>query len=310
MKKSSLLTHVVAVISLISPLASAVEKDTQFSGNHDTKKILFIAGKPSHGHGQHEHRAGSMLLADALNKSRLPVEAKVHWYGWPKDLSIFDKVDLTVIYADAAGRMNQKILELMDTRVKDGMGIMFVHYGVHPTVKVGEKYMMPWTGGYFKNGKSVNPHWKAQITALKNHPVSQGVSPFKAHDEFYFNIQKDSECNHCLELASATPTAESITNHNNLWSDQGEAALGTSQSLMWARDPQDGAGRGLGWVGGHYHSNWAIDDFRTLTLNAIVWASRSKVPKGGVPSAKITKIMLNKNLDRASKKLIDLPAAQ
>lgn len=310
MKKFSILTLVVGVISLISPLASAVEKDTTFTSDSDTKKILFIAGKPSHAHGEHEHRAGCMLLADALNQSGLPVEAKVQWYGWPQDRSIFDKVDLTVVYADAAGRMNQNILELLDTRVKKGMGIMFMHYGVHPTVEVGEKYMMPWTGGYFKDSHSVNPHWIADILANKKHPVSHGVSPFRAEDEFYFNIEMDSSCKHCLNLVKATPTEKRITNYNNLWSDKGKAQLGKSQALMWARDSKDGAGRGLGWVGGHFHANWALDDFRTLTLNAIVWAARADVPKDGVPSAKITKEMLNKNLDNASGKPIELPTAK
>ena len=52
------------------------------------------------------------------------------------------------------------------------------------------------------------------------------------------------------------------------------------------------------FVGGHYHRNWAIDDFRTLVLNAIVWLARAEVPKGGVPSKPITQEELNKNLDR------------
>jgi hypothetical protein len=32
------------------------------------KKIVFLAGKPIHGYGAHEYRAGSMLLAGQLNK--------------------------------------------------------------------------------------------------------------------------------------------------------------------------------------------------------------------------------------------------
>jgi len=31
------------------------------------KKIVFDAGKPSHPKGEHEHRAGCLLLADHLN---------------------------------------------------------------------------------------------------------------------------------------------------------------------------------------------------------------------------------------------------
>ena len=60
---------------------------------------------------------------------------------------------------------------------------------------------------------------------------------------------------------------------------------------------EDG-GRGIGFVGGHYHRNWAIDDFRKLVLNSIVWLARAEVPEGGVPSKPVTLEMLNANLDR------------
>ena len=106
---------------------------------HAKKKILFLAGPPSHANGEHEFRAGCMLLADALNESGLEVDAKVHWYGWPKDESIFEGVDACIIYADAGGRLGNKV-EFLDQKVKAGMGIMFMHYGVHPSKEVGEKY--------------------------------------------------------------------------------------------------------------------------------------------------------------------------
>ena len=40
----------------------------------DKAKVVFISGKPSHGRLSHEHRAGNMLLAKALNESVLPVD--------------------------------------------------------------------------------------------------------------------------------------------------------------------------------------------------------------------------------------------
>ena len=43
----------------------------------DKAKVVFISGKPSHGRLAHEHRAGNMLLAKALNESGLPVETVV-----------------------------------------------------------------------------------------------------------------------------------------------------------------------------------------------------------------------------------------
>ena len=40
----------------------------------DKAKIVFIVGEPSHGPMAHEHRAGNMILAAALNRSGLNVE--------------------------------------------------------------------------------------------------------------------------------------------------------------------------------------------------------------------------------------------
>ena len=66
----------------------------------EKKKIVFIAGKPSHPAGAHEHRAGSMLLADGLNKSGLPIEAVVVTNGWPQDPKVIEGAAAVVIYAD------------------------------------------------------------------------------------------------------------------------------------------------------------------------------------------------------------------
>ncbi|MGB2560946.1 MAG: PVC-type heme-binding CxxCH protein [Akkermansiaceae bacterium] len=268
---------------------------------HAKKKILFLAGPPSHGNGEHEFRAGCMLLADALNESGLDVEAKVHWYGWPKDESIFDGVDACIIYADAGGRLGNKV-EFLDEKVKSGMGIMFMHYGVHPSKEVGEKYFKHWIGGYMETGWSVNPHWIADMTAREKHPVSNGLDkPITAYDEFYWNMRfptKD-ECQHCYSLATAIPTPDRVVRYINLWNEYGEKCFGTEQALMWCRDPEPGkGGRGIGFVGGHYHRNWAIDDFRKLVLNSIVWLARAEIPEGGVPSKPVTLEMLNANLDR------------
>ncbi len=298
--RSLLLKGAAAVLMFSLASLSAAEK----------KKILFLAGNPSHGSGDHEFRAGCMILADKLNKSGLDVEAKVHFYGWPKDETIFDGVDSCVIYADGGGRFGEKYA-FLDKKVKEGMGIMFMHYGVHPKKAVGEKYFKNWIGAYMDDIISVNPHWVADVSAVASEQVSRGVTPFKAYDEFYFNMQwpKKEECDCCRPLAVATPTPDKIIKYINMWNKFGEQCFGKEQALMWCRDPKvaDG-GRGVGFVGGHYHCNWAIDDFRKLVLNAIVWTARVEVPKGGVNAGKVTKEELNKNLDPKKKmKVVELP---
>src|SRR5687768_14004853 len=63
------------------------------------KKIIFVAGKASHGGGQHEHRAGCLLLKKALDQGGL-VTSEVHSNGWPTDEKVFDGASAVVFYAD------------------------------------------------------------------------------------------------------------------------------------------------------------------------------------------------------------------
>jgi hypothetical protein len=273
------------------------------------KSVLFIAGNTKHRHGFHEYKAGCILLADALNTSGLPIEAKVHWYGWPEDESIFDAVDACIIYADGGGEFGEKY-EFLHQKVKAGMGIMFMHYGVHPTKEVGEKYYNPWIGGFYDDEFSVNPSWVAEMTPKAGHPVSRGLSkPIRAYDEFYYNLSFDKSCNHCYPLATAIPTKKNVIRYGSskFWNRQAEEQLGTAQALLWCKDPKQGA-RGAGFVGGHYHRNWAIDDYRTLILNTIAWVTRVEVPANGVPSQPITLEKLNINLNRPENpEIVELP---
>jgi hypothetical protein len=51
------------------------------------KKVVLIAGPPSHGPAEHEHRAGCLLLQQCLNQ--LPgIHAEVYTNGWPHDPTV------------------------------------------------------------------------------------------------------------------------------------------------------------------------------------------------------------------------------
>ncbi len=55
------------------------------------KRIVFIAGRQSHGYGEHEHKAGCMLLQKELEASGLPLEITLVTNGWPKDESVLQR---------------------------------------------------------------------------------------------------------------------------------------------------------------------------------------------------------------------------
>jgi putative membrane-bound dehydrogenase-like protein len=258
--------------------------------------IVFLAGGRSHGPGEHEFNAGCQLLAKALNEqSGLGVKATVV-SGWPQDEKVLDGIKALVIYADGTSVVGKGWAKV-DELAKKGVGIMFMHYAVHPSAADGEKYYRPWIGGAFEEGWSVNPHWVADLKALPNHPVSRGVSgTVQAYDEFYYHMRFPADRSKVLDLVTAMPTRERVKKYINLWNEHGVAGLDQQQTLMWGIERADG-GRGVGFTGGHYHRNWAVDGFRTLALNAIVWTAKIDVPKDGVKSKPLSEDDLNANLD-------------
>ena len=71
----------------------------------ETKEILFLAGKKSHGYGTHEHKAGSMLLARCLTERGLDIHAKVVFDGkWPLGEENEARPDSIDIYGDGFKR--------------------------------------------------------------------------------------------------------------------------------------------------------------------------------------------------------------
>jgi len=300
-------------LALAIPLLLALLCPLLFSaGRNAPKNIVFIAGGRSHGSGEHEFRAGCMLLAKALNEqSGLNVKATVAGPDWPKNKKPLEEADAIVIYADGTSGIAGQ-WEFLDRLAKKGVGMMFMHYAVHPNKEQGEKYFRPWIGGAMETGWSVNPHWFADMQANGDHPVSRGVpASVEVLDELYYNMRFLEDRSKVLDLVTAVPTRERMRRYINLWNKHGVEGLGKQQTVMWGYERPNG-GRGVGFTGGHYHYCWAVDGFRTAVLNAIVWTAGLEIPKGGVTSKPVTESELNANLDEYpnGKKHLTLPDAE
>lgn len=269
------------------------------------KKIVFVAGNPSHGPGEHEHRAGCMLLAEHLNKSGLPVEAVVTTNGWPKDDSIFDGASAVVIYADGGG--GHPALQHLDELKKmaaEGVGIGCIHYAVEiPKGAPGDAFL-DLIGGYFESNFSVNPHWDAAFK-LPVHPITRGISDFKIRDEWYYHMRFREGMKGVTPILTDLPGPETLTRPDGPHEgnpEVREAILKRKerQHMMWAyeRSSNPGGGKAFGFTGGHFHKNWKQDDHRRVVLNAIAWISGAAVPEKGVPSKTPTDEEMAANLDK------------
>ena len=127
---NSIIKIALAICLISSPFALLAK---------DSKNILFIAGDTKHRHGFHEYKAGSIILADALNNSGLGINAKVHWYGWPEDESKLENLDALVIFADSGCNLTEEQYQIIDKKVKAGMGLMYMHYALHPDARTTEE---------------------------------------------------------------------------------------------------------------------------------------------------------------------------
>jgi hypothetical protein len=276
------------------------------------KRIVLIAGRPSHPPGMHEFRAGSLLLQKAL--SGVPgIKVDVYDMGWPHkmvdgarvdDSSLLDNADAVLIYADG-GKGNPAIqgerMKVIDALAARGAGLGFAHYGVEvPAGAPGEAFHR-WLGGYYETNWSVNPMWKPEFAKFPTHPVTRGVGPFATHDEWYFNMRWAPDAalkGRMTPLLVAKPTDE--VRKGPYVSPRGPydhiiAASGRDETMMWVFERPDG-GRSFGFTGGHTHANWGDVNQRRVMLNALLWIAKVEVPKGGVQDT-ITADDLTRNLD-------------
>lgn len=293
--RTKILQSLLLVPALLIGLSSALSAvpDTG-AGDQDKRHVYFVADGPSHGYGEHDHKAGTHLLANHLEKGVSGVETTVYTGGWPDADDAFKDADAIAMYCNGGGgHVAMGHLDQLDRLAKNGVGIVALHYAVEvPTGKPGSRFQ-DWIGGHFETHHSVNPHWTINADDLPDHPIARGVSPFQIHDEWYYHMRfregmtgitpiiQDLPPKNTLLGRGWKPGKDSTPHHGN--ADVWNAVVEQKQPQVtaWATE-RDNAGRGFGFTGGHYHKNWAHDQFRRLVLNGIAWAAHVTVPDDGI----------------------------
>jgi hypothetical protein len=258
------------------------------------RKLILIAGKPSHPPRMHEYRAGMLLLQQCL-ADRDDINVEVHTGGWVEDEATLDDADAVVFFAD--GRAAHPFADADQRRrleplLERGLGLGCLHYAVELSPQPAVRRFTKWLGGTYEFGYSYNPFWEATFDSFPEHQITRGVEPFELRDEWYFNIRFDEDLTagdsaaltpilvaRPSDLVRNSPGGDSRTPYEHIVADAGRA-----ETLLWAVERPDG-GRGFGFTGAHFHDNWGNDDFRKLILNALLWVAKVNVPESGVDSA-------------------------
>ena len=264
------------------------------------KKLVLLAGSPSHGPLEHEFNAGTRLIEKCLSQIE-GFELSFHTGGWPKDEKVFDGADGILSYCDGGKGhpfLRGNHLEVIGNLMKKGVGLMCCHFSVEVPPDLGSKEFQEWIGGHYEHMYSCNPMWSPEFKAFPAHPIARGVKPFSVRDEWYFNMRFRPEMKGVTPILSAKPS-DSVRDGPYVYPKGPykhiQDAKGRAESMMWAVERADG-GRGVGFTGGHFHKNWGDDNFRKVVLNALLWICKMDVPKDGVAS-KVTEEDLAMNLD-------------
>ena len=308
------MTTAVSRLRWVAPVLAAL---LLFSAGHTlrgaNKRIVLIAGKPSHPPGMHEFRAGTMLMKKAL--SGVPgLTVDVYTNGWPSkpgtdgaaadDHAALDGADAVLIYSDGGGghpAIQRDHVQVLDALAAKGVGLGFAHYAVEVPAGAPGDAMHRWVGGYYETNYSVNPMWDPKYDSFPAHPVARGVKPFSNHDEWYFNMRWSSDAaakRRITPILTAKPGDEVRKGpyvsprgpYDHIIADSGKV-----ETLMWVYERPDG-GRSFGFTGGHTHANWGDPNQRKVVLNALLWIAKIDVPKNGVEDT-ITAEDLTVNLD-------------
>jgi hypothetical protein len=271
----------------------------------ESKKLVLVAGPPSHGPGAHEFNAGVQLLARCL-KGFPGLETSVHLNGWPRHQDVFDGAAGILLYMDGGDKhpaIQGDHLSVLGGLMAKGVGLMCAHYGVEVPKDKGGKEFQDWIGGYYESGWSCNPIWKPEFQSFVKHPVANGLKAFTAEDEWYFNMRFRPDLKGVTGILTAAPP-DKVRDGPYVY-PQGpykhiQDAKGRAEHMMWATERAEG-GRGVGFTGGHFHTNWKNDNFRKAVLNALVWICKLDVPKDGVEST-VSDEDIRANLDPKGKK--------
>lgn len=251
------------------------------------KRLLVIAGTPSHKAGEHEYNAGALLIKKCL-AAWPDLTVTVCLNGWPTDTTLLARADGIVLFMD--GKQGHLVLKPDNKRqllnaVRRGVGVAALHYAVTLPAGNGEP-LLAVLGGFKEDGYSAHGLWNSTFTTLPVHPVTNGVKPFRLYDECYFFLRFQPGISPILR---ATPP-DSVRN-----TSASRAASGRPEVVSWVYERPDG-GRSFGNTGLHFHRNWGNEDLRKLVLNACRWICRLDVPAGGVQSV-VTEENLRQHLD-------------
>jgi type 1 glutamine amidotransferase len=223
-------------------------------------RILLVASQPDHPWASHMYEQECRLLGKCLeNVPGVRAEISV---GWPADLKQTQDIRAVVFYCKHAGDilLSEPHREQCERLLKEGAGLTAIHWSTGADVKYGPEYLN-LLGGWFNRAHSGIKIGDAQLIKVDpKHPICNGWKGWPIHDEFYLNLRFHKDARPLLTVN----------------------VDGKEQVVGWTfQRPDSNGGRSFGTTLGHFHDNFAREDFRRMLVNGILWTAHVEVPAEG-----------------------------
>ena len=254
MYRRLLIALAVWLLGSVAPVAAA-----------EKAKILLIGKDLDHPRNTHTYMSDCELLAKCLSQTD-GVETVVS-NGWPKDPAVVQDVTAIVLHTRLGGTVLFRGPQRpqVEEMLKRGVGVTAIHWGTGAETPEGGPWLQTM-GGWFNAEGDGFSKYLVQTSRLRQadpgHPVCRGWSDFDLREEYYFNL--------CF-LPEARPVMDTVIE-------------GKSCPVGWVYErPHTKGGRSFGFVGGHFHDNFGIREFRQAVVNGILWTAHLDVPENGAP---------------------------
>jgi hypothetical protein len=251
----------VLVLRSTAMLAASLASVTMLSAADPVStptRILLVASETDHPWATHMYAHECTLLGKCLENTR-GVQSTTS-VGWPKDAKQLEGVKAIVFYCKHAGDIllepanREQCLRLLN----GGAGLTAIHWSTGADERYGPEYL-DLLGGWFNrvhSGLSTGKSWLTQ--ADRKHAITRGWKEWEIHDEFYLNLRFTKQTKPLLTVK----------------------VEGVDQVVGWTLE-RAGGGRSFGTTLGHFHDNFAREDFRRLLVNGILWTAHVEVPADG-----------------------------
>jgi type 1 glutamine amidotransferase len=230
------------------------------------RKALLVGQQPDHPYRTHTYMDDCELIAKCLRQTP-GVEAVVS-RGWPSDPAALEGVSAVVVHTKLGGDLlfHKDRRDAVSRLLAGGAGLVAIHWGTGAAEPDASGLWFNAMGGWFNAQKGGFSRYKVEASKVRDvaegHPVGRGWSDFSCRDEWYYHLRF---------LPASRPVAR-VT------------VAGEDHPVAWTFERPDG-GRSFGFVGAHFHDNFADEPFRRLIVNGILWSLKADIPEGGAPVA-------------------------